>query len=72
MESPAAIESVRIYRQKESDRLIASAGISEKFAHFDIDALRDNPGLFSIIEKYIEQYDTKRGYGLYLWGSIGS
>lgn len=62
---------VRAYAQDLLDAQ-TTAGIPPKFRNFTIAALTKNPGLLSIIENYIENFEEDRSKGLYLWWNIGA
>lgn len=65
-------EQIKTIRSQESKSLIKSSGMTPKFDGYRISALDHNPVLKDLIEKYLTQWNTARGYGLYLWGNIGS
>ncbi len=59
----------QIVKAFEKDLLEAqnAAHVPPKFRNFTIAALTKNPGLLSIIEKYIENFPSDGSKGLYLW-----
>lgn len=64
----------QIVKAFEKDLLEAqnAAHVPPKFRNFTIAALTKNPGLLSIIEKYIENFPSDGSKGLYLWWNIGA
>lgn len=63
---------IKEVRKTEGKELIRRWGISQKFENFRIDNLDHNPALQNIVNNYIDQFESGRGFWLYLWGNIGS
>lgn len=59
-------------RRKELQVLKRNSGVPPRFEDFKLQALSDNPALFDLIERYLNQWKTGSGYGFYMWGAIGA
>lgn len=71
-DSPEGKKQIAFYSKKDLADSQVQSHIPPKFRDFDIQALKDNPGLFDIVERFLEQYKKGNGNGLYLWGNIGA
>lgn len=74
IELPSSQEHFKTWKMEKIEKMLKKSGVAERFRTKRLSDLTDSPALLKLCNSFVDNWEKakKEGWGLYLWGNVGT